>query len=374
MKNLLLLLSLFLGSITVFSQQFNYDPLEITGGLLQMANAADPAAEKSFYFDSNKNEVVTTKSNSDISVKVSTKKDTVYIRSFHKASNETAFDYDLLKKGAKLTIMNVQYKNENKTLILSGQSLHAGKGVMVIRDGLFSIELKLYRDGKKQDDFYMLTGTSNNELSVTSLYKERITYGRLYPNGDVLIPAIYTSFKREGTAAYMVADINDKIGLIDLKGNEIIPTKYDGIKKLNDNLYEVNIKTVSTDPNEGTNWVYGLHDMKGNMLYPPSSPYIKFDEAGLAAIVGQNGKYGYINESGKEVLPFVYKKARHFSEGLAMVQNDAGLYGFIDKTGKLVIPYKFYGASDFYEGTAMVTESPKLKKYHKIDKSGNTVK
>lgn len=58
------------------------------------------------------------------------------------------------------------------------------------------------------------------------------------------------------------------------------------------------------------------------------------------ALVQRAKKYGYIDESGKEIIPLIYDYAQDFSEGMAGVWEN-NKYGFIDKTGKLVIPIQY---------------------------------
>ncbi len=82
-----------------------------------------------------------------------------------------------------------------------------------------------------------------------------------------------------------------------------------------------------------------------------------------------NGKYGYVNKTGKEVIPFKYDYAYSFSEGLAAVKLN-GKWRYIDKTGKEVIPLKYDNADSFSEGLAVV----KLNgKWCYIDKTGKEV-
>jgi len=53
-----------------------------------------------------------------------------------------------------------------------------------------------------------------------------------------------------------------------------------------------------------------------------------------------SGKWGFINKSGKEIIPIKYDHARVFSDGLAAVRlNDK--WGFIDPTGKIVTQFKY---------------------------------
>ena len=74
----------------------------------------------------------------------------------------------------------------------------------------------------------------------------------------------------------------------------------------------------------------------------------------LRPVKGLNGKWGFVDETGKEVVPFIYKKVGEFSEGLAGVK-DRGNWGFIDKTGKMIIPATYAAVGDFSEGLARVS-------------------
>jgi hypothetical protein len=85
---------------------------------------------------------------------------------------------------------------------------------------------------------------------------------------------------------------------------------------------------------------------------------------------GANGKHGYIDETGKEVIPFKYDEAEDFSEGIALVRlNDK--FGYIDKTGKEIIPLKYDDAFNFFGGLARVILND--KQFY-IDKTGKCVK
>lgn len=90
---------------------------------------------------------------------------------------------------------------------------------------------------------------------------------------------------------------------------------------------------------------------------------------------GKNGKFGFIDKTGKVVIPFVYEDVYAFSEGLACVKKN-GKYGFIDRKGKLVIDYQFdkyslfRSPSPFEGGIALVFKN---KKYGFIDKTGKYV-
>ncbi len=72
----------------------------------------------------------------------------------------------------------------------------------------------------------------------------------------------------------------------------------------------------------------------------------------------QNGKWGYIDKTGKIVVQAIYNSAGYFVEDMAKIAkiNDRNeyLYGFIDISGREVIPPKFITVSDFDGGSARV--------------------
>jgi hypothetical protein len=60
---------------------------------------------------------------------------------------------------------------------------------------------------------------------------------------------------------------------------------------------------------------------------------------GLANIDFGNKGMGYIDKTGKVVIPARFDTACAFRDGLAMVK-EGRTWGFIDKTGQMVIEYK----------------------------------
>lgn len=80
-------------------------------------------------------------------------------------------------------------------------------------------------------------------------------------------------------------------------------------------------------------------------------------------------KTGFIDKTGKEVIPFIYDGAEYFSNGLAAVLKD-GKCGYVDKTGKVVIPLIYDAAESFSDGLARVRKD---KKWYFIDKKGKTI-
>jgi serine/threonine protein kinase len=117
---------------------------------------------------------------------------------------------------------------------------------------------------------------------------------------------------------------------------------------------------------------FGFIDRTGKEVIPfKYDASHSFGREGLAS-VELNNKWGFIDNTGNEVIPLKYDYAYNFSKlglGLASVKlNDK--WGFIDKNGKVVIPFKYDDADGFLDGLAVV----KLNyKFGFVDKTGKEV-
>lgn len=83
-----------------------------------------------------------------------------------------------------------------------------------------------------------------------------------------------------------------------------------------------------------------------------------FSEDLAAVMVGDGGPFavwGYIDTTGKLVIPARFQEAHGFSGGLALVKDETGRYGYIHREGGWAIrPAFFEKAHDFHEGRALV--------------------
>ena len=103
-------------------------------------------------------------------------------------------------------------------------------------------------------------------------------------------------------------------------------------------------------------------------LFKDYEEYFPVFDEGLT-LVKKDGKWGYIDHTGKVVIDFEYDWTDYFSEGLAAVEKD-GKCGYIDYTGKVVIDFEYYLASSFSQGLAVVRKDEKLVD---IDHEGNII-
>jgi hypothetical protein len=149
-----------------------------------------------------------------------------------------------------------------------------------------------------------------------------------------------------------------KIGFIDQSGNEVVPLEYE----------------EATNYEDGIAWVYRdrsllqpvIIDKNGTHLYTDYKIYPSSNNSSglIAAEKKSNGKMGYINKKGEEVIPFIFEYAGDFSDGLACVSKGGRKYGYINVAGELVIPYKYSYANDFKNGycQALIMTGTKTEK------------
>jgi hypothetical protein len=94
-------------------------------------------------------------------------------------------------------------------------------------------------------------------------------------------------------------------------------------------------------------------------------------------------RFGFIDASGKVVIPASYDRASDFSEGLAEVctwrpanpsseEEKIWRCGFVDPTGRVVIPLNFKSVSAFSDGRALAEEQDGNKVI--LDKTGRAVR
>jgi hypothetical protein len=170
-----------------------------------------------------------------------------------------------------------------------------------------------------------------------------------------------------------------KCGLIDRSGKVILDISYDTIL-LSD--FKGGMAIVEKDMKSG------FINTSGKLVIPCEYDSASVFADGLAGI-SKDGKGGFIDARNKLTLSLPqYYACKSFSEGLAIAIKRTGKkkkygdivwheekYGYIDKTGKLIIPCKYQMAHPFHNGIARVyvDTTPHYKhgpKYGYIDPKG----
>ena len=103
---------------------------------------------------------------------------------------------------------------------------------------------------------------------------------------------------------------------------------------------------------------WGFKNTEDEVIVPPTwrHAYYKFDE-GMCAVANDDKKIGFVDESGRLVIPCQYVSHSFFCEGLVKVQ-DAETFkvGYINKKGETVIPFVYRKGGDFVKGLAIISD------------------
>ncbi|SHH24379.1 WG containing repeat-containing protein [Chryseolinea serpens] len=116
---------------------------------------------------------------------------------------------------------------------------------------------------------------------------------------------------------------------------------------------------------------YGYLDLTGQLAIKPRFAYAHDFVEGVATVVEKN-LMGLIDKTGTYVIPLKYFSLLDLSEGLIAAQSaTTKKWGYIDKTGKTVIPHQFNQGNPFEGGYATVYDGSSTPKT--IDKTGKFV-
>lgn len=197
----------------------------------------------------------------------------------------------------------------------------------------------------------------------------------------------WTCINEDGQVQFTIEAINVydfHSGLARVYKNTLVNNKwitgYGFIDKTGKVVIECNLDKAN-DFEGSVTWVkfknqdyFTLINKKGTIIptknYKKTGSFYSIDPS--VSAVYENDKMGFIDTTGKEIIPCKYLGASSFNEGLANVcdyNSIKGEYGYINKNGEEVIPLKFVqaGQSSFNNGLARASVQGKTVL---IDKKG----
>jgi serine/threonine protein kinase len=141
-------------------------------------------------------------------------------------------------------------------------------------------------------------------------------------------------------------------------------------------IVDENIKNLTFKNNIAKickNGKYGYINKLGFEVVSCKYNYIDTFSDGLAR-AQYKSKYGFVNESGDEVIPFIYDYAKNFNENIALVEKNKK-FGLISETGKQIIPIIYDQIDEFsnipYEEN--IARVKKNGKYGYVNKNGEQI-
>ncbi|MGQ1889413.1 WG repeat-containing protein [Thermophagus sp. OGC60D27] len=175
--------------------------------------------------------------------------------------------------------------------------------------------------------------------------------------GREIVPCRFDQVWTPTKDQYIRVLLNMKTGLYHLKKGIILPAEYDQIWEYDNGLAKVM-----------KNRKFGFADMDGRIVVPCEYQHVWSPRNGLIKVM-KDGLTGYIKKTGEMVIPVVYQHIWDFEEGMARVVRD-GKMGYVNDQGNEVVPAIYDQVWPFEEGEAMAVIDGD---YFKIDKNGNII-
>lgn len=193
-------------------------------------------------------------------------------------------------------------------------------------------------------------------------------------NGKMIIPYIYENIANVGygnkdssffSLGFAKVMQKNKWGIINDSGKVIIPCEYDHIKEFDFHssmreespyieFFSKNLTIVEKGGYKG------FMDIHGKIITPCvfQDVYVPTENLFYEGMIGvkKNGKWGFIDNNGIEIIPFQYDRIGRqnmdnseefsFSNKLAAVKKD-DKWGFIDRKGNIIIPFQYDDVCSF---------------------------
>lgn len=179
---------------------------------------------------------------------------------------------------------------------------------------------------------YNQTSFYNNGIFVV---EHNGKWGAVDRNDKIIIPFEYESLGSVDEAGMILATKSSLGGFIDKTGKVIVPLTFYNLFPFQENFAKF-LDQASEK--------YGMIDRLGNIIVQPKYNDLQFFKYGVAVASnyiyvnqGENNiKKGYIDTTGKEIIPLTFKNATDFEKrGLALIQDSIG-DAYIDRTGKKI--------------------------------------
>jgi len=251
-----------------------------------------------------------------------------------------------------MIIVSEEYKFEDKIIINQGIiDLSNPQNILIpciydsieiINDWYFIVKDVDYKVRVQNAEWY------NNLIVVDKKLQLKVV------ESDLIEKVIDFNFKVNNVEyIYKVRNVAYELGVIDCKGNQVLPCKFHQIKAINSAGYI----TVGFY-NEHNSLIYGVFDSKGNEVIPICYERIgEINEEGLVTL-SKNSKSGIFKIGVGFIIPCQYNDMSKLNEGLAAVLKD-GKWGFVDIQNTLIIPCIYECAFDFIDDLAIVVRNDK---------------
>lgn len=221
----------------------------------------------------------------------------------------------------------------------------------------------VFHDGENLlfDSKYMHIGKFVNDVAIVNIVKDnRLYYGMINKRGEVILPTIYLFIKRLNNGM-LKCNLNGRVGILNINGDYIIPNQFLFVGEYENGLSLI-VESVDGTYSKESLREYGYIDLEGNIVLSSCS-YISKQSEGLS-VVCRKGEWGFFNiierkttkVEGASYVGLPYDDLAKANYGGTYNQKNVigGKWGFVNKDGNIVINPTFDYVYNFSEGIAAV--------------------
>lgn len=194
-------------------------------------------------------------------------------------------------------------------------------------------------------------GESNGNRYFTDQHGNKLFGGKTYYNA-------HTFWKGFCIVSQMV-DGKELRGVINAKGEEVVPcTHTESMENFDNGYFKISNPKV------------GYMDTTGKVVIPMEYTKSLGVTNGMVKLEKNYKKWGLLRMNGEEIIPFEYETIGSWNNGLARVEKAGKKWGYVNEKGELAIPMEYSDATNFSQGVALVAKG---KKYALIDTAGTPI-
>ncbi|QHV95317.1 WG repeat-containing protein [Spirosoma endbachense] len=188
-------------------------------------------------------------------------------------------------------------------------------------------------------DYSGITFLPSFSLGLACVHKNG-KYGFINKQGEIVIPLQFDHAYDFNKSGITTVTVNKKQGVINTQGDFVLQPIYESV-----NTIPSGINIIRAE----LNGKFGFVDKTGKVVRPFIYDLV-YDYNDGRFFARQNGKWALLDQDGKQITPFHFENVYGgFEEGVACVQLN-GKYGYISKSGKLIIDFKFDKGGNFNKG------------------------
>jgi hypothetical protein len=211
-----------------------------------------------------------------------------------------------------------QVKNEKQTVQQTRETLKGhmdtveGKALWIFDNPAY--EANVFAHSRAEYASVMKMDAERNPLAM----------GLINRKGEIVVPIIYDGLEVGLAGGYCVVIKNNKRGMVNAEGKEIVPPVYEYIDAPVEGLFRV-----------GKDDKYGILNIKGEIVIPVMYAEVTPAKEGMVAFMSEPQRWGYLNLKNEIVIKPEFTFSAAFEDGKVILQKPDGEDYIVYKDGRV---------------------------------------